>query len=303
MFFALVANDKQLFYQLLQWTENNLAEGNFSRHLPAWLWGRDPEGQWQVLDDNSASDVDLLLIYTLYQASNAWQEPALASAAQAISKQLFSQSVRWFAEHPILLPAPYGFDSSEGITINPSYWPLFVFDGLFNASNDARWKALGQSAEQLMTLTNEAGVAADWLTLDQQYQVQNPTQAVGSYDAIRTYYWFAIDPHRRLLNQFQGFAAASQQQQIVPEEVSWQSGSVIASNGPVGFSALLLPYFKQTAPLLYQQALQRLDDESVDGYYNNVLTLFGVAYQQCFTVNKEGQLDLFWLQQKGCYAN
>ena len=59
LFFALVANDRATFAQLLRWTSNNLAEGDLSSHLPAWLWGRDAKGKWQVLDPNNASDADL----------------------------------------------------------------------------------------------------------------------------------------------------------------------------------------------------------------------------------------------------
>jgi len=55
LFFALVGNDRQTFAQLLRWTSNNLAEGDLARHLPAWLWGRDGQQQWQVLDANNAS--------------------------------------------------------------------------------------------------------------------------------------------------------------------------------------------------------------------------------------------------------
>ncbi len=39
LFFALVANDRETFDRLLTWTENNLAAGDLTAHLPAWLWG------------------------------------------------------------------------------------------------------------------------------------------------------------------------------------------------------------------------------------------------------------------------
>src|SRR3979411_394806 len=46
MFFALVANDRSRFAGLLEWTEKNLASDDLSRHLPAWLWGRDRNDHW-----------------------------------------------------------------------------------------------------------------------------------------------------------------------------------------------------------------------------------------------------------------
>ena len=43
MFFALAANDRAAFDNLLDWTQNNLAQGSLKEHLPAWLWGEERE--------------------------------------------------------------------------------------------------------------------------------------------------------------------------------------------------------------------------------------------------------------------
>ena len=59
MFFALVANDRSRFDALLRWTELNLAAGDLTAQLPAWLWGRDAGDRWGVLDANAASDATL----------------------------------------------------------------------------------------------------------------------------------------------------------------------------------------------------------------------------------------------------
>lgn len=62
MFFALAANDRAAFDNLLDWTQNNLAQGSLKEHLPAWLWGKKENTKWEVLDSNSASDLDGLVI-------------------------------------------------------------------------------------------------------------------------------------------------------------------------------------------------------------------------------------------------
>lgn len=46
MFFALVHNDRAAFARILAWTEANLAGGSLAKKLPAWQWGRKPEGGW-----------------------------------------------------------------------------------------------------------------------------------------------------------------------------------------------------------------------------------------------------------------
>src|ERR1700744_2342256 len=40
LFFALVANDRPAFEKLLSWTEDNLAQGDLAKNLPAWSWGQ-----------------------------------------------------------------------------------------------------------------------------------------------------------------------------------------------------------------------------------------------------------------------
>src|SRR5688572_1849744 len=44
LFFSLVANDPPTFRKLPEWTTNNLAQGDLTRSLPAWRWGRDDDG-------------------------------------------------------------------------------------------------------------------------------------------------------------------------------------------------------------------------------------------------------------------
>lgn len=42
LFFALAANDRKTFDQILRWTQDNLAKGALNTQLPAWLWGKKP---------------------------------------------------------------------------------------------------------------------------------------------------------------------------------------------------------------------------------------------------------------------
>ena len=59
MFSALAANDRAAFDNILDWTQNNLAQGSLKEGLPAWLWGKKENSKWEVLDSNSASDGDV----------------------------------------------------------------------------------------------------------------------------------------------------------------------------------------------------------------------------------------------------
>lgn len=70
LFFALAANDRPAFDLILDWTQNNLAQGSLQSHLPAWLWGQKDPSTWAVLDANSASDGDI------WMAGRCWKPGA-----------------------------------------------------------------------------------------------------------------------------------------------------------------------------------------------------------------------------------
>ncbi len=51
---------------------NNLAAGDLTSRLPAWLWGQNSQNNWDILDPNSASDADILIAYNLLEAGRLW---------------------------------------------------------------------------------------------------------------------------------------------------------------------------------------------------------------------------------------
>ena len=93
MFFSLVANDRSHFDGLLRWTEQNLAGGNLSRNLPAWLWGHGSNNLWGVLDKNSASDADIWMTYTLLEAGKAWNEPRYTKIGTGLAHQIADREI------------------------------------------------------------------------------------------------------------------------------------------------------------------------------------------------------------------
>src|SRR5262245_59424915 len=78
LLFALIANDRARFDELLRWTQNNLARGDLQRTLPAWQWGHASDGRWRVLDANPASDADVWIAYSLMQAGRLWCDAELS---------------------------------------------------------------------------------------------------------------------------------------------------------------------------------------------------------------------------------
>lgn len=274
LFFALVAKDHATFERLVDWTENNLAEGDLSARLPAWLWGQDEQQAWGVLDANSASDSDLWLAYDLLEAGRLWDNRRYQVLGTLLLQRIAREEV---ADIPglgvMLLPGKVGFvhqdDEGENNhwTLNPSYLPPQLLARF--AEFTGPWQAMQASYWRLLTGAAPLGLVPDWIVWHstQGWQPAPSTelknevdkalvdekdqrQYDGSYDAIRNYLWLGMladdAPNRAaLLAQVQPMAELVAKLQLPPERINSQTG---ASNGtgPVGFSAALLPLLLQS---------------------------------------------------------
>ncbi len=229
MFFALVAGDRTRFDKLLEWSRLNLAAGDLARRLPAWSWGKTPDGQWRVLDENSASDADLWMSYVLLEAGRLWKEPGYESLGRQMAVRIAQQDVVFLPGFGLaLLPGPTGFhpDANSWI-VNPSYTPLPVLARLAEAMPDGPWRELVNQQPKILRACSSGGYAMDWVRyrsipdrgLNDWMPVALPAQntgqrglsggrpsgsdlagqqagdrmnqpdGAGSYDAIRVYLW------------------------------------------------------------------------------------------------------------------
>jgi len=199
LFFALAANDRPTFDRVLAWTQTNLANGDLSTHLPAWLWGKNKDGQWKVLDANSASDADVWIAYTLVEAGRLWNSPADTRLGQAVMALIAKNEV---ANLPgfglMLLPGPSGFQHGNTWILNPSYLPPFLFERLASVGPSGPWCEIARNIPRLLEQSARHGYAMDWVEYvpaDGFYPAAAPASPgpassggddpVGSYDAIR----------------------------------------------------------------------------------------------------------------------
>lgn len=295
LFFALVANEPATFERIWQWSKNNLAQGDLGQHLPAWLWGQGPDGRWAVQDANAASDADLWFAYSLLEAARLWQRPNYAADARALLARVRADEVVELPGlGPTLLPGPKGFVLPEHLwRLNLSYLPPFLLRRLALEEPKGPWTAL---LRQLPTLLQGAGphqLAPDWtgyrgtapargLVVDDPL---GPTQ--GSYDAIRVYLWAgltdAADPlSKPLLAALEGMTQATADLGVPPEKVDVRSGAT-AGQGPVGFSAALVPFLCQQGHTWLADAQQRRAEAGLGAdqplhYYDQMLGFFGLGW-------------------------
>ncbi len=142
----------------------------------------------------------------------------------------------------------------------------------------------------------------------------NPTKdaapAMGSYDAIRVYLWAGMmdgsgKTRADLLNAVPGMAAYLANHGAPPEKVSDQ-GIPLEQDGPIGFSAAVLPYLrafpqmeKPHAQQTVRLSAQRDASTGLYGkdlaYYDQNLALFATGYLDGrFRFGPGGELKVEW---------
>lgn len=305
LFFALAANQPELFERLLRWTEDNLAGGDLTRRLPAWHWGRRDDGSWGVIDDNAAADADLWIAYALAEAGRLWGQRRYTALAVLLAERVLGEeSADLPGLGPTLLPGPRGFTVAPARwRLNPSYLaPLQL--RCFAGRLGAPWQALHDSALKVLQGSAPRGLAPDWTLYDgttRQFLQDEPT---GSYDAIRVYLWLGLDGGAgtdarlaALQAHFAPMAAATEARGAPPERVHVLAGA-LPGDGPAGFSAALLPWLQargRTAALRQQQQRLQQLPPAPDAYYEQVLRLFGEgALQGRFAFGADGSLQPAW---------
>jgi endoglucanase len=292
LFFALVANDRALFRRLLGWTRDNLAGGRLDARLPAYKWGRRPDGRWGVLDDNSAADSDLWIGYTLIEAGRLWGDGELTSTGRALITNVVAREV---AHLPglgaMLLPAPRGFVHGRSWRLNPSYLPLQLLQGLESDGVPGPWREIRANTIRMLRARAVHGFVDDWVGYEARSGfVTDPVSgAIGSYDAIRVYLWQALlDPHDHagarlgLDGAYHYWRARGR----VPERIDTRRPSSQAPPGPVGFLAVLLPRVARTGDRHALERLVHAIESARDGllygrpptYYDQNLILFAQGF-------------------------
>lgn len=313
LFFSLVANDRAAFDRILQWTRANLAAGDLASRLPAWQWGKKSDGNWGVIDQNSAADADTWLAYTLLEAGRLWHERGYTAQGNLMLANIRTRLIRDFpGTGAMLLPAQTGFDLEHGgVRLNPSYLPVQLLRAFSKQEPSGPWRAVLANNLGLLQASTPKGFVADWVAYvpGQGYLVDPKLGAVGRHDAIRVYLWWGMLSRQdaaavQLKKLLSGMNRLIPTREIAPPlTVDTQTGE-ISGVSPPGFSAALLPYFsgmKNSAALRLQQ--ERLISQTTSTgligqdrrYYDQVLALFGTGWmEQRFSFSRQGQLVVKW---------
>jgi endoglucanase len=321
LFFALVNNDRARFDKLLAWTSSNLASGDLGAHLPAWSWGKAKDGHWGALDPNSASDSDLWIAFDLIEAGRLWNDLQYATTGRRLAELISRKEVADLPGFgPAILPGPAGFRFPRSWVLNPSYTPLFILNRLAVVFPDGPWANAAMEVPNLLERSARKGFAIDWVCYAPGRGF-NPCQAnggevpspLGSYDAVRVYLWAGMlpdsDPAKaRILKALPGMNQYLQTHTAPPEKIN-SDGVPLNGDGPVGFSAALLPYLTSlgsgsaVAQQLVRIKSQLNEKSNLYGagygtgptYYDQNLVLFGSGWvEKRFQFGSSGELLVRW---------
>lgn len=321
LFFALVANDRNRFDSLLRWTEANLAGGDLTLRLPAWSWGKAPDGTWKILDPNPASDADLWMAYTLSEAGRLWRDPRYEKLGSILAMRIAQQEVAFVPGLGItLLPGATGFHpDSETWILNPCYLPPPLLMRLSEIQPDGPWRSVLNSLQTMLQKGSGAGFAMDWIAAGttvrpsispvQRASGDHSAVPLGAYEAIRVYLWLGLSDEgtpglTAMLAQLPGMAAYLQHEMTPPLEVDEQ-GRVLQRDAPLSFSAAVIPYLHLLGRRNEERAqLTRLGAARDEGsglygkqaaYYDQNLALFATGWtEQRYHFDRSGKLIVRW---------
>lgn len=307
LFFALVANDKAAFDNILDWTQENLSEGDLSTRLPAWQWGENRDKTGEILDSNPASDSDLWIAYSLSQAAILWDERRYSILAAVMAQRIMREETAYISGLGLtLLPAPAGFEfKNDTYKLNPSYSPLFIYQQFSKLYPHSPWQQLHEGSAKLILDTAYKGVSPDWVMYSpaKGFYYDKKVSDLGSFNAIRVYLWASMmaedAPYKKELTaQFLPFLEDINKRGYVPLNTYATSGKT-QKRGPLGFNAALLPLLASQADDSLVMAIQQklMVDKSFTQtrYYDSVLNLFGnSALNKRFSITADGTLRPAW---------
>lgn len=279
---AVMADDPATFEKTLQWAELNLKRpGNQGDNLWAWKWGRQPDGNWGIIDGNFASDADIDAATALILAARRWNRPDYQSLAQEKLADIWQfstlvlPSLAAQTSPRYLLPGPLGaFQPGPGqIYLNPSYLAPYAFRLFAQIDPDHDWMALVESSYRVLDQTKSLsppGLPADWVVLELASQqllpvpVGRPLQSRYSFDAYRVWWRVALDAawfgepraERFLADHLSLFKTLWQQQGAIPAVLDLQ-GKALVDYEATAHYAMLYPALRRIDPAIAAEIRQQ----------------------------------------------
>lgn len=284
---ALSADDRPVFQKIWAWTQNNLQVRGKDRLL-AWSWGRRPNGAWDVLDFNNATDGDLLVAFALLKAHERWRHPEFQQAAMALIQDIKSHLIVETRDFPVLLPGYYGFVNERGIILNPSYYVYSALKTFSHYDPGAFWDKVSHGGLKLLDKARRTSwnVPADWIIiLGDRTDVYRERSSRFGYDAIRTLLYLSWIENRDALRMWAPVLDWFDKTGMMPVWVDLLDPAVSLDEAPGGFYAVWARVARsldrqETARKLQTRAQEKITQEKNDYYSNSLYLLSLISWEK-----------------------
>jgi endoglucanase len=275
---ALMNDDRPAFDRILKWTVDNLQVRRDA--LLAWSWGRRPNGDWNVIDYNNASDGDILVAFALLKAARRWDHLPHRHAAQRLIRDIRTQLAVTVQDYQLIAPAYFGFNGDAGQVFNIGYLVLPAFAEFARADEESFWRRVLTDSRRLLERSSFSRfkLPADWVTLENgQVAVHGARSPFFGYEAIRLPLYLAWHGAGERLTAFTDYLQFVNTAGYLPNRVNLIDGAVSADEAPAGFYAVMGLCAERLGrqPLagdLLREAGARIAREPKD-YFSNTLYL------------------------------
>lgn len=295
---SLVAEDRDTFDLAYSWAKNNLQRQD---KLFAWLWGKDDEGNYKILDYNSASDADVDIAFALILAYEKWGEYEYLMEAIPVINSIWNNETKRINNYLILMPGVNQTLAKDRTEVNPSYFSPYAFRFFQKYDELHDWSYLIDSSYYYIMQScakTQTGLPPNWFLIgeDNSIILEESPRSDFSYDAIRVFVRIYLDyirtGEKRALPIFEKTRfLVDQYKKTGKFYVNYKANGELADeNIFIGAVAILTPaiqtYDVNTAKKIYRNITKAyFEDENYwntpKDYYAKNLLWFG-----CYLYNK-----------------
>lgn len=300
---AVWSNDQTTFDRVYGWTEGHLSQQHLKgHHLLSWHFGQDQQGQWRLLDSNSATDADLDYALALILAQRRWGRPsgnlpAYQPKALSVLKDILTHCTCRDPWGRLWLTPGDWTPCQVPLRLNPSYFSPAWYQVFYDLSGDRRWLELLESAYLGLELLSRhlgeqagVGLVPDWCLLQgrESFAPVPDQSAAFGWDAIRMPWrvglaglWFQDDRARRFLaTTFLPFARRQWQSQGRLLATFGYDGQPLENyDSPVLYATLVAAALAVGERDLARQAVEKIlgfyQTSSDGGYFNRPNDYYG----------------------------
>lgn len=190
---SLAVDNQKTFDLTYKWAKNNLQRPD---KLFSWLWGKNKNGEYKILDENSASDADVDIAFALLLAYEKWNKSEYLMEATSIVNSIWDNETKRVDHNLVLMPGVKQTNDSK-IEINPSYFSPYAFRFFQKYDENHDWSCLIDSSYYyigaIMKKT-KTHLPPNWFSIENgQIVLENFEKSDFSYDSVRVYARIYLD--------------------------------------------------------------------------------------------------------------